>query len=321
MEVETLFNNGSVIEDGIVYQNHCIWISILNFITLNNIDENMTVTKLRNIAKYTRPIDYEFNINGDAELDIITNFIKMLDEFDLTLHIFQISGYNGKCIVGFTRIGTGSQIVNILNYGNFHFELILKPTTDVLNRIAYFIETAQSENYVVFGLLSRLSQSQLDDCNVDMLKISKIDRKHLEIINEDELFKDLTNAILKKNELEDNIRENIKSISELQQIKININTLEEFETYKFILENNYNLTNEEKTNLRRKINEIESVKEFLINIIGSRNVSSINTSIEKYETQQKTFERAIVKLNEDIDKLNAILRKNKINKYKILYNS
>jgi len=130
-KVITKHNSGSL--EGM--SNQCFWISILDYLH-NNGHPNLTLRELR--AQTNSP---EIIINGENQLvdtDIHRNAIEQIAFiYNLTIKGFPVDS-NGNLLYGGNHgniFGNGPNIVNIANFGLYHFELIINQNSNHNNFI------------------------------------------------------------------------------------------------------------------------------------------------------------------------------------------
>jgi hypothetical protein len=275
------------------FSNSCMWISINDFIRLNeplyHRKNNITVGKLREIAGFDAPNNKS---NYDKAFDFgipkhIQALLKLLRNLNLTLAI-HTARFN-------RNTGQLEDLINVLDnkppdrqihiYANgYHFELITK-MIDLNGRKHNYINNPEMIEYIL-----KEEIDYKENIIVDKNIIAKLNNK--------------SNII--KQEIK---QENVKVFVSIEDINKEVNNLgDDLIRYNSKLESNkytiLTLTNKYNSENSRKINELLTENEKLI-----KNIKEVEEKI-KYILEYQTIEKSkSQKQNENIDQDIKLARK------------
>jgi hypothetical protein len=238
-KVKTRSNTGEM--EGM--RNQCFWISILHFLNSNGYP-NLTLREFRHSIGLNR--DTERTMFDSANNNFLDAAIRATEIYNLTITAYTVTS-SGRIRQVADTFGNGPNIVNIVMFGQIHFELII-----------------EDGEFFVPAIIFKNELKKIDEIeyNID----EKMKQKYLELsetINNLNFYKNLKKNIKKEIEIKDQEIKAMKSSSEYSD--------EEKQFFLKIEQTNYIKLKQQNKLLNKRISELEE------------NIASIKLIIKLYE--------------------------------------
>lgn len=133
----TISNSGTIKENNRTFSLACFWISVRDYLINYRQMDNMTITELRKQANFRGSNNEIFDANYHCE-----NLQNIVNKYNVVFNIYRVDGYSSDITSSPSRWGIinnenngenddNPEIINIVNYGDNHFELIIWLDSDV----------------------------------------------------------------------------------------------------------------------------------------------------------------------------------------------